>query len=74
MEEVEEVGYPVVQPTRLTGGVQFSTSMLVFQPLLRIHGCLASHARGGDGLPVALVHHISGCEHPWDTRHRVLEV
>ena len=74
MQEVEEVSNPVVQPTRLVRGPQVSTSMLVFQPLLGIHRRLAPHACGGDGLSVALVHHISSCEHPGNTCHRVLGV
>ena len=74
MQEVEEVCNPVVHPTRLARSLQVGTSMLVFQPLLGIHRGLASHPCGGDGLSVALVHHISSCEHPGNTRHRVLGV
>lgn len=46
--------------------------IVLSDPPLAVDGRLTTHARRGDSLPIALVHHISASEDTLDVRHRML--
>ena len=74
MQQVEQVPYPVIQPASILGRLQLSTSVLILQPLLCIHSCLATHSCCCDGLAISCVDHISCSKHSWDTGHCVVRM
>ncbi len=74
MKEIEQVPYSIIQPAHILGRLQVSTSVLVLQPLLRIHSRLTTHPCCCDGLAVTRVDHITCSKHSWDTGHCVVRM